>query len=196
MKTIYVASEDEVSEAVCERLLNETTIGHYQIVKLRKGGFGYLKSKIKSFVNLSRMHPVILLTDLDFCNCPVKLIKEWTKGEEVGKNLIFRVAVREVEAWLLGDREGMAQLLGISPAKLPRNPENLPDPKRRLLEAAASARRKIRSEICAEPGAASAQGIGYNQILSEFALLKWSPSIASENCESLRRAILRIRKIT
>ena len=52
---------------------------------------------------------------------------------------LFRIAVREVEAWLIADREALAGFLKIKIMHVPYKPEELVDPKRVLLELATRA---------------------------------------------------------
>ncbi len=56
--------------------------------------------------------------------------------------MCFRVAVREVEAWLLADREQIARFLSIARSRVPQSPETLDNPKQRLVELARHSRRR------------------------------------------------------
>ena len=73
---------------------------------------------MKRFNHGAKGTPFILLTDLDKNECAPMLIQEWLT-DPLHPNLIFRVAVHEVEAWILADREAFAPFLGISPAGHP-----------------------------------------------------------------------------
>jgi Domain of unknown function (DUF4276) len=106
------------------------------------------------------------------------------------RNLIFRVAVREIEAWLLADRENIAQFLQISSAQIDRSPETLRDPKTALIQAVKkhSRSRNIRMDIV-PIGATSSIGPNYNGRLSEFAIQQWDVKLARANAPSLDRAM-------
>ncbi|MDF2210039.1 hypothetical protein L1F28_15070 [Arthrospira platensis NCB002] len=41
----------------------------------------------------------LVLTDLDKSECPLAIINEWLKSQPKHPNLLFRVAVKEVESW-------------------------------------------------------------------------------------------------
>ena len=100
MTEFAIATEDALSEAVAETLLRQTG-GHVVQRRIRRNGFGYLKSKIGAFNQMARtVMPVMLVTDLDQWNCPAELIADWLPGG-ADPRLLFRVAVRETESWLL-----------------------------------------------------------------------------------------------
>jgi len=110
---VHLAVEDDLSEAVIRRLLLDTGREYAIGTVFGRGGFGYLRSRAKNWnAAAAAGTPVLLLTDLDQHPCPPVLIDDWLDIEP-HSNLIFRVAVREVESWLLADREGLADFLGI-----------------------------------------------------------------------------------
>lgn len=194
MTSVALATEDELSEAVGRRLLTEAH--HLQVgLLLRKGGSGYLRSRVTSWCALARQQPVLLLTDLDRSDCPRSLLQDWLGELHHPEDFIFRIAVREVEAWLLADHEAMQRLLG-KKWQLPSNPDALPDPKQQLLQLAKRAKRDVRRDLVADRGAIAAQGIAYNARLCEFVSNDWDPQRASTRSESLRRARRRIDELS
>ena len=136
--------------------------------------------------------PVFLLTDLDTGHCPSELIANWAGNTELSPNLFMRVAVREIEAWLMADRDALSVALGIAVAHLPSDPETLLDPKAHLLNAARYAPRGIRQELLVTRGSVASQGIGYNRLLGNFVIESWSPQRAAERSPSLARCLDRI----
>lgn len=194
---IYVAlaTEDELSEAIGIRLLEERALPMQASLLLRKGGAGYLLSGINKWCKLSLQQPVILLTDLDRKACPAALISEWMGTKPIPENLLIRVAVREVESWLLADHDAMRCLIGTR-GKLPANPDALPDPKQHLLRLAKHASRDVRSDLIAGANSVSSQGIGYNARLSALVKNRWSPAKAATRSESLARAIQRLDELS
>lgn len=192
---VMLATEDELSENVCVRLIEE----HSERIepsphRFRKGGFGYLKSRMSSFLDLSQHKPLLLLTDLDKCSCPPALIGEWLSGRLMPAKLLFRVAVREVESWLLADEVGMRQLFGPR-FSLPQAPDDLPDPKSALVNNATKAPRLVRQDIVPDRGSTAKQGIGYNNRLCEFVRTTWSPQRAAQRSPSLSRTIVRLGEL-
>lgn len=194
MTSVALATEDELSEAVGIRLLTEIEHPMEASLLLRKGGFGYLRSKMNSWCQLAIQQPVVLLTDLDDKECPTILIDDWFGQKSRPENLLIRVAVREIESWLLADHEAMRSLLG-NKGKLPDDPDALPDPKQRLLQLAKLAKREVRSDLTSGAGAIASQGIGYNARLGEMVRNEWSPKRAAQRSNSLRRAIGRLEEL-
>lgn len=189
----YVATEDELSEAVAVRMLREEYGKNVTMKCIRKGGFGYLMKNIDSFCNISKRNPVLMLADLDKIKCAPILIRKWFGANPQPVGFRFRVVVREIEAWLLADRDAVARLLKISTNKIDNEPEKLDDAKRYLLELAAKAPLELRHELLPVRGSAASQGFGYNGRLVKFVNELWSPRRASTSSDSLKSAIGRIK---
>jgi hypothetical protein len=187
-----VATEDELSEAVARRLVREARGTSNEIKCIRQGGFGYLKRSLRKFSEAARKFPVLILTDLDKAVCAPNLVSEWLGSGAMPSRLVFRVAVREVESWLLADREAMAQFLNVSSARIERDCEAIAEPKEYLLSLARRAPSDLRHDLLPRRGAAAAQGFGYNARLCEFVDGAWSPQRAAEASQSLKKAIERI----
>jgi len=150
---------------------------------------------VSKWCDLAKRQPLLLLTDLDRSSCPSALIQDWLGEHRQPKDLVLRIAVREIEAWLLADHEAMRRLLG-NQGSFPVDPDALPDPKQRLLELAKHAKRDVRQDLVAEKGTIAAQGIAYNSRLCEFVARDWDPRRASIRSESLRRAQRRIDELS
>lgn len=195
MRHVALATEDALSEAIGQRLVKDSAGQLSVALLLRRDGFGYLKSKIRNFCELARRMPVLLITDLDNEQCPMTLIGTWSRHDVVPDQLMFRVAVRQIESWLLADREGLASFLTVSVQRLPGNPDDLTDAKRFLLQLASRAPRQIRDELVADPDATAAQGLGYNALLSSFVRSRWNPSRAARRSDSLARARSRLTEL-
>jgi Domain of unknown function (DUF4276) len=187
MHYIALATEDELSEAVGIRLVAEVASACEVNLKFRRGGYGYLKSKLDSFCQIARRQPLLLLTDLDEMPCAPELIAEWMEGRDHPEKFMFRVAVREVEAWLLADHEAMKGLLGRKITKLPAKPDTLSDPKQTLMKLARKAPRLVRNDLLREHGALALRGLGYNVRLCAFVRDMWNPERAAVRSDSLRR---------
>lgn len=192
---INLATEDELSEAVGERLIINA-FGPNAIVNcFGRRGNGYLRTKLTNFASMADRDPVVILTDLDTAPCASELVNQWSNGLDLPENLLLRVAVRETESWLLADREGFAGFLGVSMAKIPFDPETLPDPKSFLLTVARGARREVRSELVVPRGANASRGIGYNRLLSNYVREDWNFESAVERSQSLRRTVVRLSEL-
>jgi hypothetical protein len=101
--------------------------------------------------------------------------------------------VREVESWVLGDREGFAEFLGIRVDRISDNPENLVDAKRHLIELVQRSRsRDLIQDIVPRTGSMSPIGPNYNLRLGEFVRSNWRLERASSRVDSLRTAAIRL----
>jgi hypothetical protein len=194
---LNLACEDKVHEAILQRIVDFAQ-GRFQVANCyRHGGYGYLKKSIAGFHAASKQTqtPFFVLTDLDDIECPASLIENWLPGER-DPRLLFRVAVREAEAWLLADRKNFASYLRISEQKLPREPESLPDPKATLIELAKSSRiRKLREGIVPAKGMTAKQGPDYNGCLLPFIQSDWNLQEAAGRSRSLAKAIQRLLEL-
>jgi hypothetical protein len=148
-----------------------------------------LKKKARAFNNAARTCPFLMLTDLDKCECPATLIGDWLDCPK-HKNFLFRVAVREIEAWLLGDAYGFSTFFGIRYDQVNSHPESLPNPKEELLRLAfSSPRRNLRDAVVVEEEHQFYQGPDYNGALSTFVSGDWDLKVASKCCPSLKRCL-------
>lgn len=185
--------EDELSGAVLQRLINEVRpqltvdrpINTHGNAKLLKGVGRYSAMSRAGF-------PHIVLTDLDRSPCPPYLLTRWGVPALPGL-MLFRIAVREVEAWLMADRTGFAALLGIPLSKVPLTPDELVDPKQALLNFVRRCRRSaLKRDMLPATGSAASIGPFYNDILIRFVRDDWDISVATKHSPSLKRAVFRL----
>jgi hypothetical protein len=190
--TVYLAAEDVPSLAVGRKLLEEQR--NLSIYRCKNGrGYGNLKKQTPSYNKMGANGlPVLMLTDLDADPCPSAKITSWL-GRAPSRGFLFRICMREVEAWLLADREAMARFLTIPEQKVPSAPESLSDPKASLIELAKASPRKIR--IGLTPIGSAKIGPEYNELLERFIADLWSIDRAATRAPSLQRARNRISKL-
>ena len=128
----------------------------------------------------------LVLRDLDRAEWAPALARQLLPAP--AEHICFRIAVREVEAWLLADRDGIAGFLGISHARIPPMPEQLPDPKSSLVAAARRSRsRTVRDDLVPPPGSGRSVGPGYVAMITEFVDERWDPEAARTHSPSLDR---------
>jgi hypothetical protein len=183
---ISLVYEDQIHGVVLSKILPaKFTIAS----PMQLGGRSKIESKISGFNNACHSHPFFVLMDLDTDACASSLISNLLpQGQH--PNLIFRIAVHEVEAWLLADGEAFSRHTGISVANIPPNPDELPDPKQTLINLVrAKARKSIKDAIVPKPGSTAPIGRAYNDELSKYVQLLWRPEVAREHSPSLNRAI-------
>lgn len=188
---INLVVEDNVHEFILRKVL-ETNPDKYILNDVfGKRGNNYIKQKLSSFNQASKFTPYLVLTDLDAINCPPELIQSWINFQK-SPNLIFRIAVKEAEAWLLGDKQNFSSFLGISANRINDNPESIPQPKEHIVQLARDSRkRKIREDLI--PQGTAIVGRNYNSCLGEFIFNYWDVNAASQKCNSLKRLIKRLK---
>jgi len=195
MRNVTLATEDPVSEAVGRRLLADHTSDLVIVESLGGTGFGYLRSRVRNFCEIARTRPVVLITDLDRIACPPALITDWLGTNRRPSAFLLRIAVREIESWLLADRTEVADFLSVPARHISSDPESIPDPKGALLGACRRAPRDVRMDMVAGTGSLAAQGLLYNQRLCQFVQERWSPARASRVSRSLDRARFRLSEL-
>jgi len=184
---INLVYEDELSEFVLSKLINSFKDKYHIGYSYNGRGFGYIKNRISGFNNACIATPYLVLVDLDNNPCAVTLKNEWLNFEQ-HPNLIFRVAVREVESWLLADIEGFSGYTGVSQANFPDNPDLEIDPKSTLINIARRSRKRFIREDIIPINNNARIGPNYNGRLMEFVFEYWNIVRAMERSDSLKRA--------
>jgi hypothetical protein len=194
---IRLAVEDELSEWVVRRVL----AGHVDRFAIGpvfgRSGFGYLKRNTLAFNNAARGCPILLLTDLDRYPCPPELLGDWLPVER-HRFFLLRVAVREVESWLLGDALGLGSFLRLRNPPSIADPEALQDPKHEVLTCALrSPSRWVRESLVwrDDDSGQLCQGPDYNGTLSRFVNGPWNLDAAKQKCRSLARLCAAVERL-
>lgn len=195
---IRMAVEDALSETVLRRVLDER-LARYEIGAVySRGGYGYLKRQTGAFNNAAKAYPFLLLTDLDQYDCPPDLVTSWLSGQPKHNSFLFRVAVREVESWLLADMARLAPFLHLRNTPAISAPESLTDPKQELLRLSLGSRvRRVREALVwrdSESGQLH-QGPDYNGTLAPFVMKHWDISAARSVCPSLERLFAALQRL-
>jgi hypothetical protein len=159
-------------------------------------GNAYLRTNMRGWNNAARGTPFIVITDLDSYACPPELRADWVR-EGLHPNLIFHVAVREIEAWVLANRAAFSKFLAIAESKIPLAPEAELDPKATLIAAARRSRiRSVRERLAPKLGSTARQGPDYNACLIEFVAEHWNVDVAAATAQSLARMIGKLEVFT
>ncbi len=186
---INLAVEDALSEMVLRKILRESPKPFVVSACFCRGGFGYLKKNIRGFNHAARSVPFLMLADLDQADCPPGMLEEWLPLAKHHK-FLFRIAVREVEAWLLAHREAFADFLGIQPRLIPLEVDAIVDPKRLLISLAKkSKKRHVREGIVPSQQSTAQIGPDYNGQLSFYVEKFWKTAKAAQNSPSLQHTV-------
>jgi len=160
-----------------------------------KRGKGNLDKSLAGYNDAARFSPWLVLRDLDTdADCAPELIGRLLPNP--APRLAFRLAVRQVEAWFLGDAERLGHFLGVPRKLIPSAPEQLLDAKASIVQLAARSQKKdIRLDMVPFAGSKANEGPAYASRMSEFAVSAWRPEAAAERCDSLKRCIERLKKL-
>jgi len=187
MVVVSAAVEGLLDEAVAKRLIVQAGASPGSIYG--KNGKGTLRSRIAGYNNAARHALWLVIVDLDNdAPCAPEFRQTWLPSP--AQHLCFRIAVHEIESWLLADKEQLARFLSVPVARVPNTPEDLADPKKEMVGVASSSRsRPIREDMVPRPGSGRSVGPAYTSRLIEFTQSRWRPMIARRYSESLRGAM-------
>lgn len=159
-------------------------------------GKGNLDPRIGGYNNAARFAPWLVVRDLDHdADCAPTLVSQLLPKRAPG--MCFRVPVRSVEAWLLGDRDGFSRFFGVPVAMIHVDPDALSRPKRTVVDLARrSTKRGIREGMVPVQGNSVEVGPDYTALVVEFASTIWNPEAAAERSDSLFRCLRALRRLT
>ena len=200
---IRYAVEDDPLEAVAIKLIKQEK-GNCDVRELGGSGRGCgpIFKRLDEYNETSKKsgEPVIVFIDLDSTLCAPRLLDNLQKSHPIKdrqppNKFQIRIAVREVESWLLADKEGLETYFGISQKAIHPSPERLRDPKQELLNLI-KGKAKAKFKRAMLPKGKGTIGTGYNDYLVDFINTVWDSTRACANADSLVRAIKRIKQLT
>jgi hypothetical protein len=185
-----------LDEAVLRRLMKER--GAMAGPIYGKNGKPFLLQKVNAYNQAARFVPWVILIDLDHdADCAPIFLQSCLPNP--APYMSFRVAIREIEAWLLADRESLAKLLSVGVSRIPHNPEALDSPKSTMVEIARHSRRRdVRENMVPRAGSGRKIGPAYTSLLIEFARDPengWRPNVAAKSSDSLKRCMHRLEQL-
>ena len=127
---------------------------------------------------------------------PTSAKKKWIKGK-LHPNFLFRVAVHEVEAWLLADRQAFAKFAHIRANDIPTDVDAIPNTKEFLISLVRKSRKRtIKENIVPKTGSTAKIGPNYNGRLCQYVMDYWDMNEAQKYSPSLKKTIEKIRTFT
>ncbi len=197
LNNVILVAEDILSTEVSTKILRHLGIGIQQKITYR--GNSYLQRKAQEYNRAAYQEcGVFMLTDLDSPrDCAPGLIQSWVKGP-LNRWFFLRVAVMEVESWIMADRTAFAGFLGIPTHRIPRNTYEIGDPKEFLVTLARKSNKtELREALVPKQNNRSAKtGNGYNARLSQFVRDHWDLERAATVSPSLKRTLDRLHHET
>lgn len=197
-RPLALVAEDRLTQAVLHKCVAEFLPGYTVIRSDVTGGRGNVQRALAAYANLARTMPVIVGVDLDHDDCAPALLTTWNLANFEQKRLLVRVAVREIESWILADRKRYATFVGGTSDHIPSAPDEIGDPKRFLLEfARETASDELKRDLIPTNFSQYPRiGKAYNLRMCKFVHDKWRPHVARARSASLDRAIRAMEAIT
>lgn len=170
------------------------------------GGYGAIDRDISKLRKLaSRQSPIWVLRDCDptapnfkgerFTQCGGTVI-ERLGVSNAGPGWSFRLARHEAESWLMADAEAFSEWLGIPPASLPKEPDELLKAKAEIVKLARSSKKDhLRSGLVPREGTTAEFGPRFEETLQQFVSGPWNPKRASRRSRSLRRCLAALARL-
>ena len=189
---IPVLVEGDADVPVIRRLFELVGLEVGTIYGLR--GKNWLDQRLAAYNSAAHHRQGFALRDLNGdADCAPHLMREILPTRADG--MCFRVAVRAMEAWLIADRERMAQFLSVPLTRIPRYPDTVSDPKAAIVNLARRSRKRaIRLDMAPTPGTSGRVGPGYSARIIEFGSGVWRPDVAREISPSLARCIAALER--
>lgn len=190
-KTVYLASEDRLSQITAEKILKLCSPSVSVVSIGARGGRGPVLQRLSGYNKSAKKLNFFVLLDLDREPCAARFVRNCLNNRAASQGLLFRVAVREIEAWLLADRPGFSRYFQIPENRLPAMPDDLPDPKQALINVIKKrcGKRACKESIVPARGSRAVQGPGYTQALCRFVQTAWNARRAKKLSPSLSRCL-------
>lgn len=189
-RELNVVVEGITDQPIVEKILQFASIAYTPVRVM--GGKSKLVKNLPKYNQAARFGGWLVVVDLDGdVDCAPAYVKKLIPVKS--DNLLLRIAVREVESWLLADAEHLAKYLGIAINKFPHDPDLENNPKVTLIQLARLTRNKrLREDIIPPANSTNAIGPGYPTRIAEFVRhvqFPWRPDIAVQHSDSLHRCI-------
>lgn len=185
--------EGATDSAVAERLLEHVGLTLGDVYGLR--GKAHNDQRLHGYNNAARFAPWFVLRDLDRdAPCAPTLVKALLPAPSL--HMRFRVAVHQMEAWLLADAGAMSSHLSVPLARIPTSPDALANPKATLVRLArGSSKRAVRRDMAPRAGSGAMVGPGYTTFVAAFARDRWRPAVAAAQSPSLAKCIAALKTL-
>lgn len=191
--TIAIVVEGDTDLPVARKMAS--SVGLRSTLEIDCGGKGQLDSALGGYNDSAKGSPWFVLRDLNSdAECPAEYLRRIRFTPSTW--MCFRLAVRELESWLLADRTGFAEFFQVPLHRLPNDPDAESDPTETIVNLCRrSGSSRIRSSMLPRPGAHVAVGPLYEATIIEFGEKRWSVTRAARSSDSVRRARRAIRAL-
>ena len=156
---LRVFVEGETDEPFARRVVEAA--GHSVDAVFPMHGHGEIDKRVDRWCKPANTRPMLILRDLHPAlgkGCASALVRHLVGTGPHSATTVFRIAERELEAWLLADRKAVAAYFQVRPVAVPVSPDMQLDPKQTLVN------------VCRSSSSSSAQQKG--MVPSSLSLLK------------------------
>ncbi len=160
-------------------------------LEIDAAGKGNIGAEWAGYNAAAKGSPWFVLRDLDSdADCAPALLSALEYGkDDCSRWMRTRIAVREVESWLLADRDAVAEFFAVRASQVPDNPDSDPDPTRTLVNICRHSRKSvIKRGMVPRSGTGAAVGPLYESLVIQFGRENWDVTKALSRSDSLRRA--------
>ena len=172
-----------------------------KFLQLKRGAISAVRSKskidakLREFNRSSEHLNWFILRDLDHdAECASQLIESLIQNRS--PRMSIRIPVRTIESWLLADVDGFAGEFHVARGRLPKYPDELDDPKQRVVEICKKSNQsRLRKAMAPRNGSGRKVGPEYDSRMSTFAIKKWDPQRAAQRSPSLQRTLAALKRL-
>jgi len=189
---VVVVVEGDTDLPFVRRLAEDAGLGI--TTEIDAGGKGTIDRELAKYNNAGRSIPWVVVRDLD---TDAPCAGEFVMSRKLKPTRWFRLrlAVREVESWVLADAEGLSKFIDVDAKWIPTAPDVERDATASLLEVARRASSSFRRKLLPGKGSSAVVGPLYEATLIEFGERGWDLQRAAMRSPSLRRAQTCMRKL-
>ena len=188
---VPVAVEGDTDEPFAHRVVVASGLQVDRVLVLN--GHGNLDSRVARWCEASNRRPMLVLRDLDPSlghDCAPALVRHLSGGGIRTSTTLVRIAQREIESWLLADRQAVSSYFHVRPGAVPATPDLEPDPKLTLVNLCrSSTSSRIRRGMVPSAEAGRQVGPEYTGLILGFATGGWDVQRARRASPGLDRAI-------
>ncbi len=188
---VLVAVEGETDKPFAERIVIAAGLSVYKRIPFH--GHGNLDKCMARWCQPSNRRAMLVVRDLDpnfGHDCPPALVEHLAGPGPRSATTLVRIAERELESWLMADREGVARYFRLRAASIPVLPDHEPNPKRTLVNLCrSSTSSSVRRGMVPDPQGGREVGREFTGLIIGFGSTMWDVERARSASPSLDRAI-------
>jgi hypothetical protein len=182
---MHVVVEGDTDIPVLEKLAADARLP--MPLFLDMGGKGQLDTRLAGFNRAARGGPWVVVRDLDN-DAPCAPSYVSALKLKPARWMVFTLAVRELESWLLADASALAEFLGVKVSMIPEDPDREEDPTETIVGLARrSSRPSIKRAMVPASGSNAQVGPLYEARIIEFGRRDWDVERACRRSVSLGR---------